>query len=42
VYDTEERTFEFKRVAYDIDSAAQKIFAADLERNFGNRLFLGV
>ena len=42
IYDTDERTFEFKRVAYDIDSAAQKIFAADLERNFGNRLFLGV
>jgi predicted phosphodiesterase len=42
VYDTEERTFEFKRVAYDIDAAAQKIFQADLERNFGNRLFLGV
>jgi hypothetical protein len=29
-------------VAYDIDSAAQKIFQAELERNFGNRLFLGV
>ena len=42
VYDTDERVFEFKRVAYDIDGAAQKIFAADLERNFGNRLFLGV
>ena len=42
VYDTVERTFEFKRVAYDIESAANKIFAADLERNFGNRLFLGV
>lgn len=42
IYDTEERTFEFKRVAYDIESAAQKIFSADLERNFGNRLFLGV
>ena len=42
VYDTEDRVFEFKRVAYDIDGAAQKIFAADLERNFGNRLFLGV
>jgi diadenosine tetraphosphatase ApaH/serine/threonine PP2A family protein phosphatase len=42
VYDTEERVFEFKRVAYDIDGAAQKIFAAELERNFGNRLFLGV
>jgi diadenosine tetraphosphatase ApaH/serine/threonine PP2A family protein phosphatase len=42
IYDTDERVFEFKRVAYDIDGAAQKIFAADLERNFGNRLFLGV
>ena len=42
IYDTEEKTFEFKRVAYDIDTAAQKIFASDLERNFGNRLFLGV
>jgi diadenosine tetraphosphatase ApaH/serine/threonine PP2A family protein phosphatase len=42
IYDTEERVFEFKRVAYDIDAAAQKIFAAELERNFGNRLFLGV
>jgi diadenosine tetraphosphatase ApaH/serine/threonine PP2A family protein phosphatase len=42
IYDTDERTFEFKRVAYDIEAAAQKIYAADLERNFGNRLFLGV
>ncbi len=42
IYDTDERVFEFKRVAYDIDAAAAKIFATDLERNFGNRLFLGV
>jgi len=42
VYDTEDKTFEFKRVAYDIESAAKKIYDADLERNFGNRLFLGV
>ena len=42
IYDTDEKTFEFKRVAYDIDLAAQKIFDCDLERNFGNRLFLGV
>jgi diadenosine tetraphosphatase ApaH/serine/threonine PP2A family protein phosphatase len=42
IYDSDERTFEFKRVAYDIDAAAQKIFSAELERNFGNRLFLGV
>jgi diadenosine tetraphosphatase ApaH/serine/threonine PP2A family protein phosphatase len=42
IYDTDEKTFEFKRVSYDIESAANKIFAAELERNFGNRLFLGV
>ncbi len=42
IYDTDEKVFEFKRVAYDIEAAAQKIFATDLERNFGNRLFLGV
>src|SRR5690606_11964744 len=39
---SEEKVFEFKRVAYDTDAAAQKIFCADLEQNFGNRLFLGV
>lgn len=42
IYDTDARVFEFKRVAYDIDAAAQKIFSAKLERNFGNRLFIGV
>jgi diadenosine tetraphosphatase ApaH/serine/threonine PP2A family protein phosphatase len=42
VYDTNEKTFEFLRVGYDIETAAQKIFDSDLERNFANRLFLGV
>jgi diadenosine tetraphosphatase ApaH/serine/threonine PP2A family protein phosphatase len=42
IYDSNEKTFEFKRVPYDIEVAAQKIFDSDLERNFGNRLFLGV
>jgi diadenosine tetraphosphatase ApaH/serine/threonine PP2A family protein phosphatase len=42
VYDTKDKMFEFKRVAYDIDAAANKIFATDLERNFGHRLFIGV
>ena len=42
IFDTDEKTFEFKRVAYDIESAANKIYDAELERNFGNRLFLGV
>ena len=42
VYDSDARLFEFKRISYDIDTAAQKIFSAKLERNFGNRLFIGV
>lgn len=42
IYDDEKRVFEFRRVPYDIESAANKIFAANLERNFGNRLFIGV
>jgi diadenosine tetraphosphatase ApaH/serine/threonine PP2A family protein phosphatase len=41
-YDSSTRMFEFKRVAYDIESAARKIFSTKLERNFGNRLFIGV
>ena len=41
-YDTETREFDFRRVAYDIESAAQKIFEAHLERNFAHRLFIGV
>ena len=43
IYDSSTRLFQFKRVAYDIEAAANKIFAtARLEKNFGNRLFLGV
>lgn len=42
IYDSDSRHFEFRRVSYDIQAAAQKIFGADLERNFGSRLFMGV
>lgn len=42
LYDTVSKVFEFKRVEYDIESAAQKIFSAQLERNFAHRLFIGV
>jgi diadenosine tetraphosphatase ApaH/serine/threonine PP2A family protein phosphatase len=42
IYDTATRLFEFKRVEYDIDLAATKIFDSNLERNFGHRLFIGV
>jgi putative phosphoesterase len=42
VYDATERIVEYHRVAYDIETSAQKIFDADLALNFGRRLFLGV
>lgn len=42
IYDTETRRFEFKRIEYDIDEAANKIFRVNLERNFGHRLFIGI
>ena len=42
IFDTDTREFEFKRVEYDIESAASKIFEQNLERNFGHRLFIGV
>lgn len=42
IFDTDTREFFFKRVEYDIETSANKIFAAQLERNFGNRLFIGV
>ncbi|MDC0707505.1 metallophosphoesterase family protein [Stigmatella sp. ncwal1] len=42
ICDTDARTVEYLRVEYDIETAAQKIFDADLALNFGKRLFLGV
>jgi diadenosine tetraphosphatase ApaH/serine/threonine PP2A family protein phosphatase len=42
IYDSETREFEFKRIEYDIELAAQRIFDSELERNFGHRLFIGV
>lgn len=42
IYDTDARRFEYHRVNYDIESAARKIFEADLSVAFGKRLFLGV
>ncbi len=42
VFDTEAREFDFKRVEYDIESAATKIFEGNLERNFGHRLYIGI
>lgn len=42
VYDTETRVFEYHRIEYDLEKAANKIFKANLAVNFGKRLFLGV
>lgn len=42
VYDTETKRFEFKRVEYDIELAADKVLRGRLERNFAHRLFIGV
>ena len=42
LFDTETRTFEFKRVEYDVKAAASKILATDLEPNFGTRLLMGI
>jgi diadenosine tetraphosphatase ApaH/serine/threonine PP2A family protein phosphatase len=42
VYDSDTKRFEFKRVEYDIEAAANKVLRAKLERNFAHRLFIGV
>jgi predicted phosphodiesterase len=42
IYDTDAKKFEFKRIEYDIELAADKVLRARLERNFAHRLFIGV
>jgi diadenosine tetraphosphatase ApaH/serine/threonine PP2A family protein phosphatase len=42
IFDSDKKVFEFHRAEYDIESAANRIFAGRLERNFGHRLFIGV
>ncbi len=43
IYDDSRRVFEFKRVDYDINAAARKIFSDQrLSDSFGARLFAGV
>jgi predicted phosphodiesterase len=42
VLDCETKRFEFKRIEYDIESAAEKVLRAKLERNFAHRLYIGV
>ena len=42
VYDSARKRFEFKRIEYDIETAAEKVLRAKLERNFAHRLYIGV
>jgi diadenosine tetraphosphatase ApaH/serine/threonine PP2A family protein phosphatase len=41
LYDTDARRFEFRRVVYDVEAAANNVMRHELERNFANRLFIG-
>jgi predicted phosphodiesterase len=42
VYDTDKKRFEFKRIEYDVELAADKVLRIRLEKNFAHRLFIGV
>lgn len=42
IYNTQSRHFQFHRVEYDIEAAAEEVTVSQLERNFANRLFIGV
>jgi predicted phosphodiesterase len=42
VYDSDKKRFEFKRVEYDIELAADKVLRVRLEKNFAHRLFIGL
>jgi predicted phosphodiesterase len=42
VFDSDSKTFEFKRVEYDIETAADNVLRAKLERNIAHRLIIGV
>jgi diadenosine tetraphosphatase ApaH/serine/threonine PP2A family protein phosphatase len=42
IYHTERREFQYRRVEYDVEASANKVNEVRLERNFANRLFLGV
>lgn len=42
IWDTERETVEFRRVGYDVETAARKIYDAGLPRVLGDRLFAGM
>ncbi len=41
LFDSDMLRFEFKRIEYDVEAASGKVFHNNLERNFGNRLYIG-
>ena len=42
VFDTDAQRFEFKRAEYDVELSHERVLKLDLEKNFAQRLFLGV
>jgi predicted phosphodiesterase len=42
VFDSEAKRFEFKRAEYDVEMSHERMLKLDLEKNFAQRLFLGV
>ncbi|MEM9692905.1 MAG: metallophosphoesterase family protein [Myxococcota bacterium] len=42
VFDDEKRELVFRRIEYNIETAAQKVLDCRLEKNFANRLYIGV
>jgi diadenosine tetraphosphatase ApaH/serine/threonine PP2A family protein phosphatase len=42
IFDPEARTFEFRRVGYDVRTAARRIFESELSSDFGKRLYFGI
>jgi len=42
VYDTDKKRFEFKRIEYDVEASAEKVLRIKLEKNFAQRLYIGV
>jgi hypothetical protein len=42
MYDSDTKTFSFRRIEYDIELAAEKVLRARLEKNFAHRLYIGV
>lgn len=42
VFDADTRELSFRRIEYDVETAAKKVLDASLERNFAHRLYIGV